>query len=53
LGKINKTLEESKTIIEKWAYFFRNTPMTSPEDLEKNYSKLSPSAKCLSGIGGV
>jgi predicted transposase/invertase (TIGR01784 family) len=35
LGKIDKTFEESKTIIEKWAYFFKKAPDTSDEEMEE------------------
>jgi hypothetical protein len=34
LGKINKTLEESKTMVEKWAYFFKHATKTTEEELE-------------------
>jgi predicted transposase/invertase (TIGR01784 family) len=34
LGKINKSLEESKTMIEKWAYFFKHATKTTDEELK-------------------
>jgi predicted transposase/invertase (TIGR01784 family) len=35
LGKIDKTLEESKTIVEKWVYFLKNAPKINNEELIK------------------
>jgi predicted transposase/invertase (TIGR01784 family) len=34
LKKIDRKLEESKTMVEKWAYFFRNATSTTLEELE-------------------
>ena len=34
LSKIDKTLEESKTLIEKWVYFFKCAPKTTEEELK-------------------
>jgi predicted transposase/invertase (TIGR01784 family) len=50
LGKINKKLEDSKTIVEKWAYFFQKATETSPEDLPKitqNYPPLQSAYRVL------
>jgi predicted transposase/invertase (TIGR01784 family) len=33
LDKIDKTLSDSKTIIEKWVYFFKHAPDTTNEEL--------------------
>ena len=35
LPKFNKTIDELKTIVEKWMYFFKNATRTDLEDLEK------------------
>ncbi len=35
LPKFKKTKNELKTIVDKWAYFFKNAPKTSEDDLEK------------------
>jgi predicted transposase/invertase (TIGR01784 family) len=34
LGKIDKSLEESQTTIDKWAYFFKHATKTTEEELE-------------------
>ena len=39
LEKFHKTIDELKTIQEKWAYFFKYAEKTSPEDLEKIIGK--------------
>lgn len=35
LPKFKKKIHELKTIVEKWAYFFKNAPSTTEEDLRK------------------
>ena len=39
LEKFHKTIDELKTIQEKWAYFFKHAEETSSEDLEKIIGK--------------
>ena len=39
LAKFNKTIDELKTIQEKWMYFFKNAEETTTEDLEKIVGK--------------
>jgi len=34
-GKINKTLKESRTVVDKWAYFLKHAPDTTSEEAEK------------------
>ena len=39
LGKFNKGINELSTMIEKWAYFFKNAKKTSKKELEKTFDK--------------
>ena len=39
LGKFNKGIKELSTMIEKWAYFFKNAKKTSKKELEKVFDK--------------
>ncbi|GAO99039.1 PD-(D/E)XK nuclease family transposase [Caedimonas varicaedens] len=35
LGKFNKTKDQLSSMIEKWAYFFKHAPETTPEELKE------------------
>jgi predicted transposase/invertase (TIGR01784 family) len=51
LGKIDKTIEESKTIIEKWVYFFKYASDTTNEELMRltqEYPVISDAYQALS-----
>jgi predicted transposase/invertase (TIGR01784 family) len=50
LGKINKTLEESRTMIEKWAYFFKNAPETTLGDLKKITHSCPPMKRAFQAL---
>jgi predicted transposase/invertase (TIGR01784 family) len=50
LAKIDKTFEESETVIEKWAYFFKKAPETSDEEakeISQNYPPLGLAYEAL------
>jgi flagellar biosynthesis/type III secretory pathway protein FliH len=42
LSKINKNIEDSKTAIEKWAYFFKNAAEITDKELEAIANDRSP-----------
>ncbi len=35
LPKFNKDIKDLKSIVDKWAYFFKNAPTTTPEQLDE------------------
>lgn len=35
LPKFTKTIDELENIVDKWAYFFKHAPQTTPEDMQK------------------
>lgn len=35
LPKFNKSIDELETLVDKWAYFFKHAPYTTPEELDK------------------
>lgn len=39
LPKFTKTIDELETIVDKWAYFFKNAAQTSPEEFDKLVAK--------------
>jgi predicted transposase/invertase (TIGR01784 family) len=50
LGKINKTLEQSKTTIEKWAYFLKNAPKTRDEELAEIIRSYPPMERAYQAL---